>query len=100
MRRVKNACVSSSAIPSSWSTQPSRVTLMLKVKSPMATSLLRVARTAGLRPVDEYLEAVGATSVRPHHLLPGIVRARPAGLVGPQDLRANFDAPDGCGNCR
>src|SRR5438067_13564567 len=35
MRRVKKACVSSSAIPSRWSTQPSRVTLMLKVKSPM-----------------------------------------------------------------
>src|SRR6187431_213429 len=35
MRRVKKACVSSSAIPSWWSTQPSRVTLMLKVKSPM-----------------------------------------------------------------
>src|SRR5688572_4635748 len=35
MRRVKKACVSSSAIPSWWSIQPSRVTLMLKVKSPM-----------------------------------------------------------------
>jgi hypothetical protein len=35
MRRVKKACVSSSAIPSWWSMQPSRVTLMLKVKSPM-----------------------------------------------------------------
>ncbi|KYF93204.1 hypothetical protein BE17_48625 [Sorangium cellulosum] len=32
---MKKACVSSSAIPSWWSTQPSRVTLMLKVKSPM-----------------------------------------------------------------
>src|SRR5262245_50473492 len=40
MRRVKKACVSSSAIPSWWSTQPSRVTLMLKVKSPMAANLL------------------------------------------------------------
>jgi hypothetical protein len=28
--------------------------LMLKVKSPMATSLLRVGRTAGLSLVDEY----------------------------------------------
>src|SRR6476661_1383176 len=46
MRRVKKACVSSSAIPSWWSTQPSRVTLMVKVKSPMATSLLQVGRTA------------------------------------------------------
>src|ERR1700749_1131784 len=35
-RRVKKACVSSSAIPSRWSTQPSRVTFMLKVRSPMA----------------------------------------------------------------
>src|SRR5579859_2914584 len=35
MRRVKKACVSSSAIPAWWSTQPSRVTLRLKVKSPM-----------------------------------------------------------------
>src|SRR5205085_3474318 len=35
MRRVKKACVSSSAIPSWWSTQPSRVTLRLKVNSPM-----------------------------------------------------------------
>src|SRR5690242_200892 len=34
MRRVKKACVSSSVIPSRWSTQPSRVTLMLKVRSP------------------------------------------------------------------
>src|SRR5262249_42263171 len=57
MRRVKKACVSSSAIPSWWSTQPSRVTLMLKVKSPMVTSLLRVGRTAGLSPVDEHLAA-------------------------------------------
>src|SRR5687768_5610935 len=39
MRRVKKACVSSSAIPSWWSTQPSRVTLMLKVKSPMVSSV-------------------------------------------------------------
>src|SRR6185295_16844223 len=36
MRRVKKACVSSSAIPSWWSTQPSRVRLKLKVRSPMA----------------------------------------------------------------
>src|SRR3954447_2626794 len=36
MRRVKKACVSSSAMPSWWSTQPSRVTLRLKVRSPMA----------------------------------------------------------------
>src|SRR5688500_4372926 len=36
MRRVKKACVSSSAIPSWWSTQPSRVTLRPKVSSPMA----------------------------------------------------------------
>jgi hypothetical protein len=39
MRRVKKACVSSSAIPSWWSTQPSRVTLILKVKSPMVSSV-------------------------------------------------------------
>src|SRR5918999_209501 len=52
MRRVKKACVSSSAIPSRWSTQPSRVTLMLKVNSPMAATLLRVRRTAGLSLVD------------------------------------------------
>src|SRR5262245_2613534 len=57
MRWVKKACVSSSAIPSWWSTQPSRVTLMLKVKSPMAASLLRVGRTAGLSLVDEHLAA-------------------------------------------
>src|SRR5262245_5853928 len=38
MKWVKKACVSSSAIPSRWSTQPSRVTLMLKVR-PMAASL-------------------------------------------------------------
>lgn len=30
---------------------------MLKVKSPMATSILRVGRTAGLSLVDEYLTA-------------------------------------------
>src|SRR6187551_2581278 len=35
IRRVKKACVSSSAIPSWWSTQPSKVTLRLKVRSPM-----------------------------------------------------------------
>jgi hypothetical protein len=38
MRRVKKACVSSSAIPSWWSTQPSRVTLMLKVCGDQAAS--------------------------------------------------------------
>src|SRR4051812_33000884 len=42
MRRGKGAGVSSSAIPSRWSTQPSRVTLMLKVKIPMAPRLLGV----------------------------------------------------------
>src|SRR4029453_9397104 len=35
MRRVKKACVSLSAIPSWWSTQPSKVTLVLKISSPM-----------------------------------------------------------------
>src|SRR6185436_4495399 len=35
MRRVKKACVSSSTIPSRWSTHPSRVTLRLNVRSPM-----------------------------------------------------------------
>src|SRR6476620_3331409 len=39
MRRVKKAWVSASAIPSWWSTQPSRVTLMLKVRSPMVSFL-------------------------------------------------------------
>src|SRR6478609_1607402 len=67
MRRVKKTCVSSSAIPSWWSTQPSRVTLMLKVKSPMATSLLRVGRTAGLSPVYEHL----AKANDPAHLPAG-----------------------------
>jgi hypothetical protein len=43
MRRVKKACVSSSAIPSWWSTQPSSVTLMLKARSPIAASLLGTA---------------------------------------------------------
>jgi hypothetical protein len=33
------------------------VTLMLKVKSPMAANLLRVGRTAGLSLVDEQLAA-------------------------------------------
>ena len=45
MRRVKKACVSSSAIPSWWSTQPSRVTLMLKVKSPMVSSVRDTRRS-------------------------------------------------------
>src|SRR5687767_12217297 len=50
MRQVKNACVSSSAIPSWWSTQPSRVTLMLKVKSPMVSSVrdTRARRSASV----------------------------------------------------
>src|ERR1043165_8786101 len=43
MRRVKKACISSSAIPSRWSTQPSNVTLMLKVRSPMEHSPLRAS---------------------------------------------------------
>lgn len=63
MRWVKKACVSSSAIPSRWSTQPSRVTFMLKVRSPMATSLLRVGRAAGLSLVDEYLAPASDSSV-------------------------------------
>src|SRR5262249_52476011 len=67
MRLVKKACVSSSAIPSRWSTQPSRVMLMLKVKSPMATPLLRVGRTAGSSLVHESLEAANA----PAHLPAG-----------------------------
>src|SRR5689334_18172184 len=46
MWRVKKACVSSSAIPSWWSTQPSRVTLMLKVKSPMVSSVRDTRRDA------------------------------------------------------
>src|SRR5688500_13038267 len=41
LRRVRKACVSSSAILSWWSTQPSTVTLMLKVKSPMRRGLLK-----------------------------------------------------------
>src|ERR671912_781817 len=54
MRRVKKACVSSSAIPARWSTQPSRVTLMLKVRRPMAASLslLPPPEDARLDPVD------------------------------------------------
>src|SRR6476661_2456455 len=60
MSRVKKACVSSSAIPSRWSTQPSRVTLMLKVKSPMTTSLLRRGRTGGRPHFDDYLVAATA----------------------------------------
>src|SRR5688572_15119299 len=75
MRRVKYACVSSSAIPSRWSTQPSRVTLMLKVRSPIATSLLRVGRTAGLSLVDEYLGAADA-QVQPRRDLPEPSAAR------------------------
>src|SRR3546814_8620833 len=47
MRLVKKACVSSSAIPSWWSTQPSRVTLMLKVRSPMVSSVLDTRQAAG-----------------------------------------------------
>src|SRR6185503_14228451 len=50
MRRVKKACVSSSAIPSWWSTQPSRVTLMLKVKSPMVSSVQDPRRDASVWP--------------------------------------------------
>src|SRR5262245_21399191 len=54
MRRVKKACVSSSAMPARWSTQPSRVTLMLKVRRPMAASLslLPPPKHARLDPVD------------------------------------------------
>src|SRR5262245_38668850 len=54
MRRVKKACVSSSAMPARWSTQPSRVTLMLKVRRPMAASLslLPPPEHARLDPVD------------------------------------------------
>src|SRR4051812_1904783 len=55
MRRVKKACVSSSAIPSWWSTQPSRVTLMLKVNSPMVSSVgdtRRGAPKSGKRKIE------------------------------------------------
>src|SRR5205814_4933855 len=50
MRRVKKACVSSSAIPSWWSTQPSRVTLMLNVKSPMRRVLSQTSLADVLAP--------------------------------------------------
>src|SRR5262245_56286232 len=75
MRRVKKACVSSSAIPSWWSTQPSRVTLMLKVKSPMATSFLRVGRTVGLSLIYEVLRG-GADLVSSIRLLGRLPRRR------------------------
>src|SRR5262245_50260667 len=76
MRRVKKPCVSSSAIPSPWSTQPSRVTLMLKVKSPMAASLLQVGQTAGLSLVDKYLAAatLGINGGAHRHPLHAVVR--------------------------
>jgi hypothetical protein len=38
---------------------------MLKVKSPMATSLLRVGRTAGLSLVDEHLAAANVPLTSP-----------------------------------
>src|SRR5258705_10127616 len=50
MRPVQKACGSSSAIPSWWSTQPSRVTLMLKVKSPMRRVLRRTSLADVLAP--------------------------------------------------
>src|SRR5215210_7309888 len=50
MRQVKKACVSSSAIPSWWSTQPSKVTLMLNVKSPMRRVLSHTSLADVLAP--------------------------------------------------
>src|SRR5262245_19777607 len=42
---------------------------MLKVKSPMATSILRVGCTAGLSLVDEYLAAANAALERLAHAI-------------------------------
>src|SRR5262245_54827793 len=53
MRRVKKACVSSSAIPSWWSTQPSRVRLRLKVSGPMAGESNATTASARHRRVRE-----------------------------------------------
>src|SRR5689334_17502283 len=79
MWRVKKAWISSSAIPSWWSTQPSRVTLMLKVKSPMVFSVrdppgsnrsLRVSDGARSLPIEHSLASdhvIGATETHHHH---------------------------------
>src|SRR5262245_11669019 len=65
MRRVKKACVSSSAIPSWWSTQPSRVTLMPKVKSPTVSSAaFGNAIEPGWR--ADHLFLLGVTATRSH----------------------------------
>src|SRR6185312_10502462 len=52
----EEACVSSSAMPSWWSTQPSRVTLRLKVRTPMAGDSIAHCRVAA---------KVGVASVSP-----------------------------------
>jgi hypothetical protein len=56
MRRVKKACVSSWTIPSWRSTQPSRVTLKLKVKSPMTFHRRRRRCVARSRATEEARE--------------------------------------------
>src|SRR5436190_12286747 len=100
MRRVKKAWVSSSAMPSRWSTQPSMVMLMLKVKSPMTAKLLQVEWSAELSLVDKYLVAANAKAQpRAHQISCGgaaaatSVRPAAAAFVGwPQpDLNLKSD---------
>src|SRR5688572_2902218 len=77
IRRVKKACVSSSAIPSWWSTQPSRVTLRLRVRSPT-----RVYSELGV-PLDCRLST--STSQRLSHAI--LRRGPPRRRPRPQQAR-------------
>src|SRR5262245_46705496 len=94
MSRVKKACISSSAMPSRWSTQPSRVTLMLKVKIPMAASLLRVGPLLFPTFVCRGREQLRAGRRVEHPHLPGVLvrRVQVVGDVQNPAIGANFRA--------
>ena len=54
-------------MPSRWSTQPSMVMLMLKVKCPITAKLLKVGWPAGMSLVDKYLVTAIARALASGH---------------------------------
>src|SRR3954452_24012212 len=90
IRRVKNACVSSSAIPSWWSTQPSRVTFKLKVNH--AASLCHtLEKTDGyLLAVESGTSPLGWLSPDPRALQHGGLASRRNCMTKPPSMVSNL----------
>src|ERR1700709_1647857 len=88
MRRVKKAWVSSSALPSWWSTQPSKVTLMLKVKSPMGSS---VRYATNNRPWTLHISKPASHCAATNHVHVGATRG--SNLLGRQCSQQVLQVP-------